>query len=235
VCEIQRKQHRQRRGGALCYHLALDRGVHRLSLGETASRFQYLTSADRKKAFQKAIEADSDRKIFNDQFIEGLSQRLDSYIAIKRRILIAQYAVLLCLAATLLSLHFTISLAGISSDAKSAREFLLVISSSLLFFDVGVELQQSQCWELLEALLEKRAGNNPLILKALTLRYAYEGGAFILDQKGAQPGRIRAFLMRGFLVLLYGWNFIVTVAGVLGNPNLCCCQHPSRAVCRTMA
>lgn len=184
------------------------------SLAATAARFRYPTSADRKKAFQKAIDADQDGKIFNDKFIEGLSQRLDGYIAVKRRTLIAQYAVLLGMAATLLSSHFTISFMGVSFDAKNAREFLLVISSSLLYFDVGVELQQNQCWELLEALLERRAGNNPLILKAITLRYAYEGGAFILDQKGAQPGRVRAFLMRGFLVLVHGWNFTVSVVAL---------------------
>jgi hypothetical protein len=185
-----------------------------MSLAETPARFRYLTSADRKKAFQKAIDADQDGKIFNDQFIDGLSRRLDAHIADKRRALIVQWAVLLGLAAALLSSHFTISTMGVSFDAKNAREFLLVISSSLLFFDVGFELHQSQCWELLEALLERRAGNNPLILKAVTLRYAYDDSVFILDQKGAQPGRLRAFLMRAVVNLMNSWNFIVSVVAV---------------------
>jgi hypothetical protein len=125
-----------------------------------------------------------------------------------------QYAVLLGLAAALLSSHFTISTMGVSFDAKNAREFLLVISSSLLFFDVSFELHQSQCWELLEALLERRAGNNPLILKAVTLRYAYDDRVFVLDQKGAQLGRLRAFLMRAVVNLMNGWNFIVSVVAL---------------------
>ena len=105
---------------------------------------------------------------------------------------------------------------GVSlSDAKSAREFLLVVSSSLLFFGGAIELQQNQCLELLETLLERRAGNNPLLLNALTLRYTYQNSTLILGQKGARPGRIKFFLMGGVVVLTHGWYFIVTKMSLL--------------------
>jgi hypothetical protein len=94
-----------------------------MSLGERAARYRFQGTEDRKRAFRRVIDADADQKIFNDQFIDGLGRRLESLTATIRRIDNVGYAILLYLAATVLSLHLPISAFGFSfSDSKNARD-----------------------------------------------------------------------------------------------------------------
>jgi hypothetical protein len=169
------------------------------SLGETAVPYRFQGPEDRKKAFRSAIDADVDHKVFNDQFMEGLGRRLESLTATIRHIDNIGYAILFYLAAIVLSLHFPISVFGFSfSDSKNARELLLIVWFSLHYYRMQKGREQVYCEELLECLLEKRAGSNRLALTAMMLRYGIEPGPFQLVQK------MRA---RGPLEFSYCWDF----------------------------
>jgi hypothetical protein len=60
-------------------------------------------------------------------------------------------------------------------------------------------------------------------------------------KKGSGGGRVTQSIVLTceFHAWIFGFaiwlEFHCHRCSVLGNPNLCCCQHPSRAVCRTMA
>ena len=116
------------------------------------------------------------------------------------------------------------------SDGKNARELLLVVWFSLHYFRTLRRKDQTYCQELLECLLEKRAGNNTLALNAMMLRYGIEIGPFQLVQRGARPGTIRTLLILGYLFLHVGWLFIImgivaivqiaTVVSILRDPSV---------------
>jgi len=176
-----------------------------MTLAEAAARYRFPGPEDRKKAFRRAIDADPDQKIFNDQFVDGLSRQVDRATATLERIDSIGWALLLYLAATVLSLHFPISAFGFSfKDSKNARELLLIVWFSLHFYRTTKFRDQTYCRELLECLLERRAGNNPITLNAMTIRYGIESNPFQLAQPDAQPSLFKRLLLIGYTLLAFG-------------------------------
>jgi hypothetical protein len=117
------------------------------------------------------------------------------------------------------------------SDSKNARELLLIVWFSLHYYRMTKSRERTYCEEILECLLEKRAGNNSLALAAMMLRYGIEPGPFQLAQQGARPGMMRLVLLLGFLVLHVGWQvtLVVIVAAVQIGTVISILRDPSVA------
>ena len=178
-------------------------------------RWSYARQA-RSKELIELLKTPAFKEVFNDKFIDGLERRKELWRVDSSKVQAIQMFILLCLGISILSVHLTISLFGVSTgDAKNAREILLIISSSVQLINIFNVINESYIIDFLSAYVRSLSKGNEIALKALQMRYGLGFGLAVPKIEAAQLNWRHVLVVVAAGIGLFGWLILFVVCGFL--------------------
>jgi hypothetical protein len=170
----------------------------------------------RSKELIELLKTPAFKEVFNDKFIDGLERRKESLEGRFLKVQAVQIVILLCLGISVLSVHLTVSLFGVSTgDAKNVREILLIISSSVQLINIFNVINESYIRDFLSAYVQNLSKGNEIALKALQMRYGLGFGLAAPKIEGAKLNWRHVFVVVAAGIGLFGWLTIAFVCAIL--------------------
>src|SRR5262245_26806290 len=174
-----------------------------------------LPSTLRKERFVELFSKKEFREILNSDFIKGVESRRDLLQARRFKLYAWQVPLFLFLALSLVPVKISGAIFGVSIDsAKTLREVLLVISSTLGLAALFIQSQGTYLEEILDAVAIKQSANNKDLKEFLTVRYGT--GTFLLrdynDDLKSNAKLVAGVIFLVILVLLLLLLFSATTA-----------------------
>jgi len=126
---------------------------------------------DRRRRLASLLADPKNQTVLNEKYFEALYQRKCELRARADKVQIAQGSVLLLLIFALFATNAHVSLFGLSGEAKSLREALLVTGSTVQFFAMFAMMEDFHIRELLETYVRIIAKNGSELLQAMRVRF----------------------------------------------------------------
>ena len=166
--------------------------------------------------FDELLNNEAFRDVFDNGFVEGLERRKAKLDGRAQKVQIAQLTVLLMLFLSLLSVHLSVSIFGVStSEAHNLREVLLLVTSTIQAGNIFPSLETTKVNKLLNAFILHVGKGNPAAIRALNLRYGVGTQiSWIWWKNRKSPNLQQAIALVAAAIGFVGWLLVAFVAGM---------------------